>query len=95
MNIKRLSASMALGAIILGSFTAPALAAPPVVGTSPAAPNAQCGTGAASGAFNFSNQVYGPNSREFGKSGGAVGSHGGAVGQEDGAAGYLNSHVCP
>ena len=61
-------------------------AAPP---TSPgtygtAAPNAQCGTGAASGAFNARNTVYGPNSRAFGQSGGAGG----------GAAGTSNSAVC-
>ncbi len=49
-----------------------------------AAPNAQCDTAASSGAFNARNEVYGPNSREFGLAGGSGG----------GQTGMNNSAVC-
>ncbi len=55
---------------------------PGMAGT--AAPNAQCGTSAASGAFNAHNSVYGPNSMDFGLDGGSGG----------GQTGINNSTVC-
>lgn len=79
-------ASAAAGFVLLAS---PAFANPPT--TSPANPIAQCGTGAASGAFNFQNSVYGDgttgingNSRSFGQAGGSGG----------GQTGINNSSVC-
>ncbi len=85
---------LASAAASLALFAGPVLAAPPEVGTSPAAPNAQCGTAAASGAFNFQNKVYGElgtlgngdsyNSSYFGLAGGSGG----------GQTGISNSSVC-
>ncbi len=73
------------GALVLGVMAAPALAAPANPGTyGTAAPTAQCGTAAESGAFNAHNSVYGPNSSAFGLAGGAGG----------GQAGISNSSVC-
>ncbi len=75
----------ATGALVVGLSAAPAFAAPTSPGTyGTAAPNAQCGTAAESGAFNAHNLVYGPNSSAFGLSGGAGG----------GEAGINNSSVC-
>lgn len=70
--------------LMLGSMASAVFAASPVVGVSPAAPNAQCETAASSGAFNFQNEVYAPNSREFGLAGGSGG----------GQTGVNNSGVC-
>lgn len=72
-----------------GAMTVPSVA---VAGASPAspgtsgtaAPNAQCGTSAESGAFNAHNALYGPNSRAFGQAGGAGG----------GQVGLNNSAIC-
>ncbi|PJC54885.1 MAG: hypothetical protein CO028_00050 [Candidatus Levybacteria bacterium CG_4_9_14_0_2_um_filter_35_21] len=83
-TIKKLAFGVATTAIMLSSFAGIAAAAQPVVGISPAAENAQCGTAASSGAFNFHNEVYGPNSSEWGQAGGAGG----------GQTGLNNSAVC-
>lgn len=71
---------------IAGTLAVPAFAAMPTnPGTYGTAPlNAQCGTAAKSGAFNAHNDVYGPNSREFGQAGGSGG----------GQTGLNNSAVC-
>ena len=62
-----------------------AMASPTSPGTyGTAAPNAQCGSAAESGAFNAHNVVYGPNSKAFGTAGGDGG----------GQAGINNSAVC-
>jgi len=79
----RLVALAFAGALAVAAVV-PAFAAPPAVGDSPAAPNAQCGTAASSGAFNFHNLVYAPNSSAFGQAGGAGG----------GQTGLNNSAVC-
>ncbi len=92
MNIKNILAGVGVSVLMLGSMATVVLAAPPTVGTSPAAPNAQCDTHAASGAFNFRNEVYGApsslndslNSSEFGLAGGSGG----------GQTGLNNSGVC-
>lgn len=85
-HARRLVMGMAAtGALVFGLTAAPAVAAPTDPGTyGTAAPNAQCGTAAESGAFNAHNLVYGPNSSAFGLSGGAGG----------GQAGINNSAVC-
>lgn len=93
--MKRFLIGAASGALMLGSMATAVLAAPPTVGTSPAAPNAQCDMAAASGAFNFQNEVYGEsgtpggvsdseNSSGFGLDGGSGG----------GQTGINNSSVC-
>ncbi len=65
-------ALISAAAVVALAVPSTALAGPPAnpgsYGT--AAPNAQCGTGAASGAFNAHNSVYGPNSSAFGQAGG-------------------------
>ena len=72
------------GALTLSS-AAVAVASPVDPGSyGTAAPNAQCGTAAESGAFNAHNAIYGPNDRSFGQAGGAGG----------GQAGLSNSAVC-
>lgn len=94
--MKKFLVGLAIDVVVLSSMATIALATPPanpgMYGT--AAPNAQCGTGAMSGAFNAHNTVYGPNSSAFGQAGGAPALHNGAVGQESGATGYNNSSVC-
>ncbi len=94
MNIKKILAGVGVSALMLGSMATAVLATPPTepgrYGT--AAPNAQCGTAASSGAFNYRNEVYGEpsslnnslNSSEFGRSGGSGG----------GQTGLNNSAVC-
>lgn len=94
MNIKKFLVGATATAVMLGTMALPAFAAPPIVGTSPAAANAQCGTAASSGAFNFQNEVYGAispldnnnslNSSGFGLDGGSGG----------GQTGINNSSVC-
>lgn len=92
MNIKKLLAGAATGGLMLGSMATAVLAAPPTdpgsYGT--AAPNAQCDSGAASGAFAAGDFNYG----FLGEVGGTPGYHDGAVGQQDGATGSNNSAVC-
>lgn len=83
MNIKKLTIGAAATALMFGSLAIPAFA-------SPAADNAQCNTGAASGAFLAGDGNYG----FLGGVGGTPGYHNGAVGQEPGATGYNNSGVC-
>ncbi len=92
--MKKFLIGAAASAVLLGSMATAVLAGPPTVGTSPAAPGAQCGTAAASGAFNFHNEVYGElgtpgngdsyNSSYFGLAGGSSG----------GQTGINNSSVC-
>lgn len=94
MNIKKSILGAAASGLMFGSTATAVLAAPPTVGTSPAAPNAQCDTAASSGAFNFQNLVYGEqgtpgqgesfNSSGFGLAGGSGG----------GQTGINNSSVC-
>ncbi len=83
---KRLAITLIVSSGLAAGFAIPVFAATPtnpgLYGT--AAPNAQCGTAAGSGAFNAQNSVYGPNSRIFGQSGGAGG----------GQVGINNSTVC-
>lgn len=83
MNIKKFLAGTAVGALMLVSTAVPAFA-------SPAAPNAQCGTGASSGAFLMGEYNYG----DYLSHGGTPVYHDGAVGQDAGATGYNNSQVC-
>lgn len=86
--MKRFLIGASVGAILLGNLVVPAFA-------SPAAPNAQCDTGASSGAFVMGEYNYGflgqPN--EDGLRG-TPGYHDGTRGQDLGATGYNNSHVC-
>lgn len=96
MNIKKIAIGVSASAIIFGALATAVLAAPPTnpgtYGT--AATNAQCGTAASSGAFNFQNEVYGEvspldnnnslNSSGFGLDGGSGG----------GQTGLNNSAVC-
>ena len=94
MNIKKLIVGTAAGAVMLGAMATAVLATPPTApGTyGTAAPNAQCGTAASSGAFNYKNEIYGEpsslndslNSSEFGLAGGSGG----------GQTGLNNSAVC-
>ncbi len=94
MSIKKIIIGLVASVSILCVTTTVVIAAPPTVGFSPANPNAQFGTGASSGAFNFQNLVYGTqgtpgvansfNSSNFGLSGGSGG----------GQTGINNSSVC-
>ncbi len=79
--MKKLAIGLAMSAVIFGAMAATVLAAP--------APNAQCDTGAASGAFLAGSGNYG----WLGALGGTPGYHD-AVGQDAPATGYNNSHVC-
>lgn len=82
-------ALISAAAVVALAVPSAALASPPdSPGTSgTAAPNAQCGTGASSGAFNAHNDVYGPNSRDYGQAGGSGVPSGGTTGAN-------NSAVC-
>ncbi len=84
MNIKKFLVGTAAGGLMLGSMATAVLAAPPTESPAKVPDTAQCGSGAASGAFNFQNGVYGPNSSEWGQAGGAGG----------GQTGLNNSAVC-
>lgn len=95
MNIKKIIISIIATTVIFGTFVTVILAAPPIVGTSPAAPNAQCGTHASSGAFNFYNEVYGKSGTPGGVSNSSNSSYfGQAGGSGGGQTGLNNSAVC-
>lgn len=85
-NTKKYFVGAISSLVMVGGMAVPTLAAPPTnpgtYGT--AALNAQCDTGASSGAFNAHNAIYGPNSSEFGQAGGSGG----------GQTGLNNSAVC-
>jgi hypothetical protein len=97
MNIKKILVGAAAGGLMLSSMATVVLAAPPDepgrYGT--ASPNAQCGTAASSGAFNFQNEVYGVQSTPGGVSdswnSSSFGLDGGSGG---GQTGINNSTVC-
>ncbi len=66
--------AVSLASLGLAGIPAAAMASPANPGSyGTAAPNAQCGTSAASGSFNARNLVFGPNSKAFGQGGGADG----------------------
>ncbi len=93
-NTKKYVTGIIAVLVMAGGMTLPAMAA--------AGSNASS-CGAAHGAFNYQNSVYGStsgpgngskgDSSGFGTGGGAPGSNDGAVGQDSGATGYNNSHT--